>query len=95
MESTLDIWRIPPERASKVGHPAPFPVALPERLIELYTYRNDVVLDPFVGSGTTAIAAARLGRRYIGYEVDKAYLELARVRLQTETGLFSQLKTRK
>jgi DNA modification methylase len=95
MESTLDVWKIPPERARKIGHPAPFPPALPERLIELYTYRNDTILDPFIGSGTTAIAAARLGRRYVGYDVDEGYLKLARTRLRTETGMFRQLMPEK
>jgi len=62
MEATVDVWEIPPERASRVGHPAPFPVALPERLIHMNTYVGDLVLDPFVGSGSTAVAAVRSGR---------------------------------
>ena len=62
MEATVDVWEIPPERAGRVGHPAPFPVALPERLIHMNTYVGDVVLDPFVGSGSTAVAAVRTGR---------------------------------
>ena len=62
MESTVDVWEIPPESASRVGHPAPFPVALPERLIHMNTYEGEVVLDPFMGSGTTAVAAVRTGR---------------------------------
>lgn len=84
MEATLDVWRIPPERASRVGHPAPFPVDLPFRLIELYTYAGDVVLDPFLGSGTTAEAARRAGRRYVGYDTEEGYLRLARQRLDEE-----------
>ena len=59
MASTLDLWEIPAESARRVGHPAPFPTELPRRLIELYTYAGDLVLDPFLGSGTTALAAAR------------------------------------
>jgi DNA modification methylase len=59
MENTLDVWEIPAESATRVGHPAPFPVELPARLIELYTYRGDLVLDPFAGSGTAAVAAIR------------------------------------
>jgi site-specific DNA-methyltransferase (adenine-specific) len=84
MEATLDVWRMPPERAGRVGHPAPFPVELPQRLIELYTYRNDLVLDPFLGSGSTAVAAVRTGRRYCGYDTDPAYVELARARVSGE-----------
>src|SRR6202035_1528418 len=68
MAATTDVWEIPSERATRVGHPAPFPVELPLRLIELYTFRDDLVLDPFMGSGTTAVAAVRSGRRYAGYD---------------------------
>jgi modification methylase len=70
-----------PESAKRVGHPAPFPVALPERLIQLYTYEGDVVLDPFMGAGSTAIAAVQSGRRYVGYETDPAYVALANQRI--------------
>ncbi|HEX7277213.1 MAG TPA: site-specific DNA-methyltransferase, partial [Acidimicrobiales bacterium] len=85
LESTLDVWHIPPESARRVGHPAPFPVELPQRLIELYTYRGDLVLDPFLGSGSTAVAAARTGRRWAGYDTDPAYVEAARARVAAET----------
>jgi DNA modification methylase len=81
LSSTLDIWTIPPESARRVGHPAPFPVELPEALIRLYTYRDDLVLDPFMGSGSALVAAARLGRRYAGYDTDERYVELARHRV--------------
>jgi DNA modification methylase len=84
MEATTDVWEIPPESATRVGHPAPFPVSLPERLIHLYTYYDDLVLDPFVGSGTTAVAAVRTGRHYAGYDMDGAYVERARERVQQE-----------
>jgi DNA modification methylase len=84
MEATLDVWRMPPESARRVGHPAPFPVELPQRLIELYTYRGDLVLDPFLGAGSTAVAAVRTGRRYCGYDTDPAYVELARRRVVFE-----------
>jgi modification methylase len=84
MESTTDVWNLPAESATRVGHPAPFPVALPERLINLYTYRGDLVLDPFVGSGSSAIAAARLGRLFVGYDTDPSYVELARRRVRDE-----------
>jgi DNA modification methylase len=85
MDHTLDVWEIPPESATRVGHPAPFPVELPMRLIDLYTYRGDLVLDPFAGSGTTAVAAARRGRHYAGYDLDPAYVRLAEERLAAET----------
>ena len=70
MALTLDIWSIPAESARRVGHPAPFPVELPEQLIRLYTFEDDLVLDPFMGSGSALVAAARLGRRYVGYDLD-------------------------
>jgi modification methylase len=81
LASTLDVWEIRPESARKVRHPAPFPVELPERLLRLFTYRGDVVLDPFLGSGSTAVAAARNDRRYVGFDTDAAYIELAATRL--------------
>ncbi len=84
MEATTDVWEIPPESASRVGHPAPFPVQLPERLIHLYTYDNDVVLDPFMGSGTTAVAALRTGRHFVGYDTDKTYVAKASDRIEKE-----------
>jgi len=84
MASTLDLWTIPPESAHRVGHPAPFPVELPEQLIRLFTYEGDLVLDPFMGSGSTMVAAARLGRRYVGYDLDPQYVETARQRVAAE-----------
>ncbi len=84
--ATLDVWEIPSESARKVGHPAPFPVALPRRLIELYTYRDDLVLDPFMGSGTTAVAAIRTGRHFVGFDTEEIYVEMARARLAGESG---------
>ena len=84
MENTLDVWEIPAESATRVGHPAPFPVELPARLIELYTYRCDLVLDPFAGSGTTAVAAIRAGRHFVGYDLDATYIELAEGRVEQE-----------
>lgn len=86
MESTLDVWKIRPERARRVGHPAPFPVLLPARFIRLYTYVGDVVLDPFLGSGSTAVAASQLSRRYIGFDTDPDYIKLARERITTGNG---------
>jgi DNA modification methylase len=84
MALTLDVWDIPPESANRVQHPAPFPVELPQRLIELYTFTGDLVLDPFLGSGTTVVAARRAGRLGLGYDLDPAYVELARTRLAEE-----------
>ena len=84
MDATLDVWELAPESATRVGHPAPFPVELPQRLIDLYTYRGDVVLDPFMGSGTTAVAAVRTGRHYLGYDTDEAYAKAARERVAAE-----------
>lgn len=81
MESTLSIWNINPARAKKIGHPAPFPVELAERFINLYSYEKDLILDPFIGSGTTALAASKLKRSYIGYEVNAEYCKLAEKRL--------------
>lgn len=84
MEATTDVWEMAPERASRVGHPAPFPVELPQRLIDLFTYKGDLVLDPFIGSGTTAVAAVRAGRHYVGYDTDEGYVIAARERVADE-----------
>lgn len=84
MEATLDVWTMPPESAKRVNHPAPFPVELPQRLIGLYTYRNDLVVDPFMGSGTTPVAAIRAERRYLGYDSDPGYVRTARRRVMEE-----------
>lgn len=94
MEYTKSIWTFSAERASRVGHPAPFPIELPYRLTQLYTFEDDVVLDPFVGSGTTCLAALKTKRRYVGYDNDKKYCELAERRieeyLQSQNTLFNQ-----
>lgn len=76
------MWTFPAERASKVGHPAPFPVELPYRLIQLYTFEEEVVLDPFVGSGATCIAALKSKRFYVGYAIEKEYVNLAENRIK-------------
>lgn len=81
LEFTKSVWSFPAESARRVGHPAPFPVELPYRLIQLYTFKDEVVLDPFMGSGSTAIAALKAGRRYVGYEIDPKYLRLAEKRI--------------
>ncbi len=82
LEFTKSVWSFPAESARKVGHPAPFPVELPYRCLQLYTYAGEVVLDPFMGSGQTAIAALKAGRRFVGYEIDPTYVKLAEKRLQ-------------
>jgi site-specific DNA-methyltransferase (adenine-specific) len=81
LEYTRSVWTFPAQSAHKVGHPAPFPVELPYRLIQLYSYEGEVVLDPFMGSGQTALAALKSGRRYIGYETNAGYVKRARARI--------------
>lgn len=82
LEFTKSIWSFPAVSAKKIKHPAPFPVELPYRCIQLYSFEGDVVLDPFMGSGQTAIAAIRARRNYIGYEIKKEYVELAEKRIR-------------
>jgi modification methylase len=84
LEATTDLWEIPAESATRVGHPAPFPVDLPKRLIELFTYEGDLVLDPFMGSGTTAVAALQTRRHYLGFDTDGEYVDIARMRVDEE-----------
>lgn len=82
LEFTKSVWTFPAVSAKKTGHPAPFPVELPHRLIQLYTYEGEVVLDPFMGSGQTAIAALADNRHYLGYEIRPEYVALAERRLR-------------
>jgi site-specific DNA-methyltransferase (adenine-specific) len=70
--------------AKKIGHPAPFPEELPRRLIKLYSFTNDIILDPFMGSGTTAIAAIKEKRNFVGYEINEEYINLANKRIEAE-----------
>jgi modification methylase len=81
LEWTKSVWTFPAVSARKIGHPAPFPQELPHRLIQLYTFKNEVVLDPFAGSGTTCLAAACDERLFIGYEINQEYVDLANQRL--------------
>lgn len=94
LEATLSIWQIPPESARKIGHPAPFPLALADRVLRLFSYQNDIILDPFLGSGTTCLAARLSGRKYVGYELEPRYCQLAeeRIAAPVQLGLWEQEK---
>ena len=81
---TKSIWTFPAVNAKKIGHPAPFPIELPHRLINLYSYEGDVVLDPFCGSGTTCIAAIQNNRIYVAYDIKKEYVDLAEKRISNQ-----------
>ncbi len=81
LANTKSVWTFPSVSAKKIGHPAPFPEELPRRLIQLYTYADEIVLDPFMGSGQTAIAALNNERNYIGYELNPDYAELTKKRI--------------
>jgi site-specific DNA-methyltransferase (adenine-specific) len=83
LEFTKSVWGFPSESARKVGHPAPFPIELPYRLIQLYTFSDEIVLDPFMGSGQTALAALKAGRHFAGYEVNEKYVQLAEERIKS------------
>lgn len=89
MEWTKSIWTMNAESARRIGHPAPFPEELPYRLIQLYSFTNDIILDPFIGSGTTAVAALKSNRYFVGYDTNEDYIKLAKDRVST---LLSQLK---
>ena len=81
IELTKSVWSFNAESATRVGHPAPFPIELPLRCMKLYTFEGETVLDPFMGSGTTALAAMLLKRRFVGYEIDPNYVKLAERRI--------------
>lgn len=82
LEYTLSSWYMQPASAKKLKHPAPYPLELPMRALKLYTFKGDVVLDPFMGSGTTAVAASLLGRHYVGYELSQTYIDIANKRIE-------------
>lgn len=82
LELTKSVWAFSAESARKIGHPAPYPIDLPYRLIQLYTFKDEIVLDPFVGSGSTCIAAIKSKRHYIGYDIDGDYVKLAERRIK-------------
>ena len=81
LDFTKSIWTFPAESAKRVNHPAPFPVELPRRLIQLYTFENEIVLDPFKGSGTTAVASVQSDRSYVGYDTSLEYVQTAQSRV--------------
>ncbi len=82
VEFTRSVWKFSPESARRVSHPAPFPIELPYGCIQLYTFKGDVVLDPFIGSGTTGVAAVMTGRHFVGIDINPEYVELARKRIE-------------
>ncbi len=86
IEWTKSVWTFPAVSARSIGHPAPFPEELPHRLIQLYTFKDDLVLDPFCGSGTACLAAIKDGRHYIGYDIEEKYVQLANQRIKHYTG---------
>jgi site-specific DNA-methyltransferase (adenine-specific) len=81
MEWTKSIWTFNAESARRIGHPAPFPIDLPYRLIQLYSFKTDIVLDPFMGSGTTAVAALKSNRNFVGFEISEEYIRLTNTRV--------------
>ena len=85
LEWTKSIWTFPAVSAKKIGHPAPFPEELPNRLIKLYSFKQDVILDPFLGSGTTSLSAIKNGRNFVGYDTNEKYIELADKRVAEYT----------
>jgi len=90
VELTKSVWKFNAESATRIGHPAPFPVELPSRCIKLYTFEGEIVLDPFIGSGTTAVAAIELNRHYVGYDVNREYVDLAEKRIKQAIGRRNQ-----
>ncbi len=82
---TKSVWQFPAVQARQIGHPAPFPVELPHRCIQLYSFKDDVVLDPFAGSGSTCLAAQQDERHFVGYEINPDYCDLANSRLDQNT----------
>jgi len=93
LEWTKSVWTFPAVSAHMIGHPAPFPEELPHRLIQLYTFKGDVVLDPFCGSGTACLAALKDGRNYIGYDIEPAYVKLANQRIKEYTNQMKLFET--
>ena len=93
LEWTKSVWTFPAVPAREIGHPAPFPEELPHRLIQMYTFKDDVILDPFVGSGSTCVAAIKGNRNYVAYDIDPEYVKLAENRIaifKNQLKLFEQ-----
>lgn len=88
MEWTNGLWTFSGESKKKIGHPAPFPLELPKRCLKLFSFVNDTILDPFVGSGTTLVAAYLNNRKAVGIDIDKKYCEITKKRLFKETKMF-------
>jgi DNA modification methylase len=86
LEFTKSVWKFNTESAKKVKHPAPFPVELPRRVIQLYTFKNEIILDPFMGVGATAIAALESNRKFVGYDISEEYCDIARDRIDKYMG---------
>ena len=93
MEWTKSVWTMKAESARRIGHPAPFPEELPNRLIQLYSFTNDIILDPFMGSGTTAVAAIKARRNYIGFDINEEYIKLAEKRIKNAHEISNDLFT--
>jgi site-specific DNA-methyltransferase (adenine-specific) len=89
IETSYGIWKLPTERVRDI--PAPFPVALPARCVRFFTYAGDLVLDPFMGSGSTAVAAVESGRRFIGFEISPAYCKYSEERVHRAAIAWQQL----
>ncbi len=87
MDWTNGLWTFNGESKKKIGHPAPFPVELPKRCIQLFSYVDDTILDPFLGSGSTLVAAILNDRKGVGIDIDEHYCEIAIERLKKEAGL--------
>ena len=92
LEWTKSVWTFPAVSARQIGHPAPFPEELPHRLIQLYTFKDDVVIDPFVGSGSTCLSAIKDKRNYVGYDIDPEYIKLAEKRIGNYTNQLQLFK---
>lgn len=92
LEWTKSVWTFPAVSAKQIGHPAPFPEELPHRLIQLYTFKDDVILDPFVGSGTACLSAIKDKRNYVGYDIDPEYIKLAEKRISNYTSQLQLFK---
>ena len=84
LDLTKSIWKFPAASAKRAGHPAPFPIELPRRCIEMYTYENETILDPFMGIGTTALAAEKSGRKFVGYELNPEYIDIWKSRSKVQ-----------